>query len=115
MYILRMYVLEGCPSCQQAVNFMQSKQLPCEIILANNDPIIKAGNEQLNNGVDNYPVFMCNMTKDIVVGFKLEEYERITQAVSVLFRNGTWNVNNSGQPTLVQNTPPSAEAATGTN
>ena len=115
MYILRMYVLDGCPSCQKAANFVQSKQVPCEFILANNDPIITAGKKSLNNGEDKYPVFVCNMTKDIIVGFKEEDYDRVCKAAGVLFGNSTWNVSGGGQPNNAQAPSPTTEVAAGTN
>lgn len=113
MFILRLYVLEGCPSCQQAMQFIQSHRLPFEAIIATNDPIIMAGNKTLNNGEDKYPILLYNTTKEMVVGFSEEKYARICAAASTLFGSGQWNITTGGQQSDGENPPPSAEAAAG--
>jgi glutaredoxin len=115
MFILRLYVLEGCPSCQQAIQFIQSKRLPFEVFIANNDPIIKAGNMSLNNGEDKYPVLLYNTTKEMVVGYDGGKYERICEAAAVLFNGGAWNVSSGGQQSNGEAPTPPAEAAAGTD
>jgi glutaredoxin len=108
MFVLRLYGLEGCPSCGQAASFIQSKNLPCEMILANNDPIISAGNKALNNGEDKFPILICNLTKDVIVGFKQEEYDRIWKVIDTLFRTGSLDGAGGRQPvsSAIANAPP---------
>lgn len=52
-------------------------------VVANDDPIINEGIKKLT-GSEEYPVLLAKFNKEIVKGFKQEDYERVAQAFYAL-------------------------------
>jgi glutaredoxin len=110
----RLYGLLGCPHCSTAETFMRDHRLPCEIIIANNDPLISAGNKALT-GEDQYPVLLSRITNEVVKGFKVEDYERLDKAFAAQLSAGNPGIFNSGFQSDGQAPPAPTKAAPGAN
>lgn len=74
-----LYGLVGCPHCASAESFLRSRNIPFIAMIANDDPIVAAGVKQLT-GSDSYPVLVAKFNKEIVSGFKQEDYERVASS-----------------------------------
>lgn len=79
----RLYGLLGCVHCENAERFLRERLVPAEFILATGDPIINEGVKKLTNK-DEFPILLYRPTKEIVVGFKKEEYERLVTTFGTL-------------------------------
>lgn len=127
----RLYGLLGCPHCGLAEQFLRSQNLPTMIIAANDDPIAEAGvkwamkqkNPELKDDAPAvFPILVCTFGKQIVEGFKEDEYRRLADAWHIL-SGTTASINgpsaldsvNSGQQPNGQATTPPPETATGAN
>lgn len=78
-----LYGLVGCPHCVEAEKFLRSRGLPTQLIVANEDPVADAGakaNNRQHPGTAEYPILVSKLTKEIKVGYVLEDYERIANA-----------------------------------
>lgn len=74
-----LYGLIGCSHCANAEAFLRSRNLPFIAMIANEDPIVNAGVKELT-GNDTYPVLVVKFNKEIIAGFKQEDYERVASA-----------------------------------
>jgi len=108
----RLYGLSGCGHCQQAEAFMRKNQLPCELIVANNDPVVAAGVKAITSS-DNYPVLISRPTSEVIIGFKPEDYERILKVFTDLASAGTFGAFSGGQQVSYQTSGQAAEVSTG--
>ena len=84
---LRLYKLVGCPKCDEAEVFLAQKGVPgekniCGELGGEVDPIVDAG-IRARTGLDvgTYPILVCYLTEEVIVGFLPREYERICNAV----------------------------------
>lgn len=104
MPALRLYGLQGCPHCEQALQFLTARKLPFDVVVANGDPVISEGIKALLSQkaghpilLDEYPLLVSQTTNEVIVGWKPEEYERIGKIFDVLFRTGTLDLSAGGQ------------------
>lgn len=73
-----LYGLIGCHHCEEADNFLRSRNLPYNVVISNNDPIAEAGIKiVLKLEESTYPVLICKLSNEVISGFKREEYERV--------------------------------------
>lgn len=107
----RLYGLPGCPHCASAENFLRSKRVPAELIIALGDPIVAEGVKQLT-GAENYPILVSRATNEIITGWKPEEYERVERAYTALSGAGAPNLfggelqpGSEVSPTSAEDTP----------
>ena len=73
-----LYGLFGCPSCAEAEKYLRKIGVPAALMISNEDPIIDAGVVKLT-GESRYPVLLYRPTKEVIAGFKPEEYERVAR------------------------------------
>jgi glutaredoxin len=112
----RLYGLLGCQHCKAAEDFMRDKRLPCEIIIANNDPIIDDGVIARTGGKEaRYPVLLSRITNEIVAGWKPEDYERLDKAFAAQLSAGNPSVFGGGQLVDGQAPPTPAQNPAGAN
>ena len=108
----RLYALMGCPHCVEAENFLRNRVAPALTVIANDDPIANAGVKQLT-GQEQYPVLCCTFNKEIVVGFKPEDYDRVVKLYHTLAGAGAFggaipDSNPSGQQQPISQNPTEA-------
>lgn len=102
-----LYGLVGCPHCVEAEEYLQKAGIPFTTLVSNNDPIADAGIKTVTGKeIPQYPVLLYKITKELIVGYKPEEYERLVKSFYSLIRTNTGSVFDSGQST-VQATPQS--------
>lgn len=110
----RLYGIVGCPHCADAEAFLRDHRMPTEVIIANDDQVIKEGNIKLY-GADNYPVLVSRVTREVVQGFKREDYERIDKAFGAQLNAGAVSAFGGGQQPDGQNPASVPEMAAGAN
>lgn len=98
-----LYGLVGCQHCSEAEMFLRTKRLPFILVLANSDPVADLGVRQLT-GKDEYPVLIYKPTKEYVVGFKQDQYERLANAFDTLIGANAVSVFGSQQQPVGQTT-----------
>jgi glutaredoxin len=96
-----LYGLMGCPSCSQAENFLKTRGMSFNIVVANDDPITHEGVKKVT-GQEQYPVLLYRPTKEIVVGFKQEDYERLINSFYVIASANSPSVFGGGQQFIPQ-------------
>lgn len=84
-----LYGLLGCPHCAEAETYLRKVGVPTTLVIANEDPIADAGVKQLT-GSSQYPILIYRPTKEYVVGFLPEKYERLARAF--------YSVSSAGVP-----------------
>lgn len=92
---LRLYSLFGCPHCEEALKFLLEKctingQFGFQSLAVNQDPLALAGVRAVT-GKEEFPVLVSFITNEVIRGFNREEYERIAQVFSDMFRPGAPN------------------------
>ena len=120
-----LYGLIGCPHCQEADTFLRGRGLPTIIVMANDDPVVKEGvlaisrqlvrdeakvagksEEEIAAAVaavtDEYPVLVSRVTKEVIKGFKKDQYERIVQTIFALNSASTASVFGSQQQPVAE-------------
>ena len=100
----KLYGLSQCPHCQSALQFVQQRKLPCEVLIADNDPIVSAGVEKVT-GKNEFPVLLSRITSEIITGFKAEDYERLAKIFDTLVRTGAIGDADSGFGIVRENPP----------
>ena len=128
-----LYGLLGCPHCSEAEKFLRSRGIATILVIANDDPIAKegvlaagreaakakakaAGASETETAaaiaavVDEYPVLVSRLTKEIIRGYKQEDYERLANIVFALNGSGAPSVF-SGQQQPVTQAPVQTQAA----
>jgi glutaredoxin len=100
-----LYGLMGCPHCSDAETYLKKAGVPYLINVANEDPIADEGIKKLT-GKDaaEYPVLLYKLTKQIVVGYKPEEYEHLVRAFFTFVGSSTPNTFGGQQPDIPQAT-----------
>jgi len=73
-----LYGLIGCPHCQSAETFLRVRNIPALLIIANDDPIVQAGIKEITKQ-DQYPVLIHKPSREVLVGYKPEDYERLAK------------------------------------
>lgn len=71
-----LYGLIGCPHCEEAEKYLKVRGIPVHLVIANDDPVADQGIEKIF-GIKEYPVLVDKRLKQLIKGFKKEEYERI--------------------------------------
>lgn len=88
-----LYGLIGCPHCAVAEQFLKARNIPFIAMFANDDPIIDAGIKAVTGKPESqFPVVLFRQSKEIVVGFKQEDYERLA--------NSFYSLNSTGSPSI---------------
>ena len=79
---VRLYGEEGCPFCQQAVQFFQSNRIPIQGIAVDEDPIIQEGIKAVSKMTDvKIPVVVSFLNpKEVILGYSEDGYKRIVEA-----------------------------------
>jgi glutaredoxin len=119
-----LYGLNGCPHCEQAYKFLQSRNLPTQVVEGSADPIAEEGvrwavtekykanppsEEKLaqwrkqgwKDGdpyLTEFPTLVYKPNKSVVLGFQQSEYERLAMAYYALNGASAPNVFIGGQP-----------------
>jgi glutaredoxin len=86
--MFRVYTQNGCPFCQQAIQFLQQAGVPFDVIDVINDPILTSGIKVLlNDGKENIkdilktnisvPIVVCFSPPTIVVGMDMEKLQNV--------------------------------------
>ena len=100
--LFTLYGIFGCPHCGNAEQFFKSRNIPILLMIANDDPIIAAGVKQLT-GKDDYPVLVSRLpNKEVITGFKEEEYERVAKSFYSLNGAGSSSIFASQQQPVFQ-------------
>ena len=76
MQPFRLYVKQGCPFCEKALEWFRNTNITTSIVEIGNDPILNAG---VNTFGGNVPLVVSFVTNEVIKGFKAEEYERLVQ------------------------------------
>lgn len=95
------------------------------VIVANDDPIVEAGVQwamrQKNANLDantpaSYPMLVCTFGRQIIEGWKEDEYRKLADAYRVLFNSASASDSvGSGQQPKPEASAEAAEVSTGTN
>jgi glutaredoxin len=96
-----LYGLVGCPHCVEAESFLRVRNLPFNLVIANDDPIADAGIKDVT-GQANYPVLIYKPLKKYVVGFEKEKYAEFADNFYALLSASTPSVFNGGQQPVSQ-------------
>jgi glutaredoxin len=82
---VRMYVQRGCPHCEAAKQFVQSKGVGVEAIEIGFDPILQAG-IRLYTGGGNFsvPLTISYLTGEIVLGNDPIALQRVVDSLGVV-------------------------------
>lgn len=98
-----LYGLVGCPHCAEAEAYLKKVGVPFSIFIANLDPIAEEGIKKLTGKEEaTYPVLLYKVTKEIVVEYKPEEYERLSKSFYALAGASTPSVFSGEQPNISQ-------------
>lgn len=82
---VRMYVQKGCPNCEGAKAFLQSKGVSVEAIEIGFDPILQAGIRSLTNGGNfQVPLTISYLTQEVVVGNDTVQLQRVVDSFSTV-------------------------------
>ncbi|SRR6266404_596879 len=93
----RLYGLIGCPHCVQAEQLFRTEGLPVLVVIGNDDPIAEAGVKAVTGKSEaNFPMLVCTFGKQIVEGFKEDEYRKLFDAYRILFNSPRPSVEASG-------------------
>lgn len=76
---LRLYGNQGCPHCMAALAFLEASKVPVQSISVEGDPIITAGLDKIYGSSAGVPVLVSFDTKNVITGFKVDEYERMVK------------------------------------
>lgn len=118
----RLYGLLGCPHCAMAQEFFNREQIPVLVVVGNDDPIADAGvrwalaQKNPTRGADApaaYPMLVCTFGKQIVEGYREDEYRKLADAYHVLFGTGAPNQVGGGQQLDAEAAPQAAETTAG--
>lgn len=83
MASVRMYVQKGCPHCEGAKVFLQSKGISVEAIEIGFDPIINGGIKLLTNGQNfQIPLTISYLTGEVIPGNDPVALQRIVDSFS---------------------------------
>jgi glutaredoxin len=94
----RLFGLIGCPHCVDAEKYLREKFIPADLIVSNDDPVIAEGVKLIGKTSEpQFPVLLYRPTKELIVGFKPEEYERVISHYSSLVRTSAPNTFGGGQ------------------
>ena len=104
-----LYGLMGCPNCASAENYIRKIGVPASLNICNGDPICAAGIEKIT-GKNEYPVLVYRPSKEIIVGFQPEAYERLARNFYSLHSSSVPSVFGGEEFTVTQ-APQQAEAA----
>lgn len=75
-----LYGLLGCPHCGEAENYLKRAGVPFFSFVANEDPIADEGLKAITKqDKADYPVLLYKLTKQIVVGYRPEQYEQLVR------------------------------------
>jgi glutaredoxin len=75
-----LYGLIGCVHCVKAEGYLRKVGVPFTIYLGNDDPIIDEGiKAMIKKGASEYPLLLYKPTKELVIGFQSEKYERLVR------------------------------------
>jgi hypothetical protein len=97
-----LYGLQGCVHCQKAEAFLRARSLPTILVTANDDPVAKLGNiavlqesvkllakaankseedtaKDVAAVIEEYPLLVSRVSREVIKGFKEEDYERIAK------------------------------------
>ena len=121
----RLYGLIGCPHCVQAEQFFRTENIPVMVIVGNDDPIAEAGvrwaMQVKNPSIPSdapavFPMLVCTFGKQIIEGWKEDEYRKLADAYRVLFNSASASDAASSGQQLVPETPTaSPEVSAGAN
>jgi glutaredoxin len=96
-----LYGLIGCPHCETAEKYLRARNVPANLIIANDDPIAQQGalaiarqkakdqavgksEEEIAAAVaaarDEYPLLVSRVTREVINGFKEDDYARVLSA-----------------------------------
>jgi glutaredoxin len=89
----------GCDHCSQAEKYLRAHNIPTFIFVANEDPIISEGIKSVT-GEAEFPVLLYRPTKEIIVGFKEKEYERVIADFVARVGASTPDVSGSEQQSV---------------
>jgi glutaredoxin len=93
-----LYGLVGCPTCAQAEEYLRKVGVPFAVFVVNGDPIADEGIKKITGKeVAEYPVLLYKATKELVVGYKPEDYERLAKSFYTLVGTSTPSVFDSQQ------------------
>src|SRR6266481_1406411 len=93
----RLYGLIGCPHCVEAEQFFRTEGLPVLVVIGNDDPIAEAGVKAVTGKPEAaFPMLVCTFGKQIVEGFKEDEYRKLFDAYRILFNSPRPPVEASG-------------------
>lgn len=76
---LRLFGLDGCPHCHQAITYLINRGIPFQYIPAFNDPVINQGIVSVT-GQPSFPVlsiFKNNSCIEVLSGYLQNHYERV--------------------------------------
>jgi hypothetical protein len=99
-----LYGLKGCVHCHKAEAFMRARSLPTILVMANDDPVAKEGAIAVSRElmrveskaagkseeetatavaavVEEYPILVSRVTREVIKGFKEADYERLANVV----------------------------------
>ena len=80
---VRLYVNPGCPWCAQAEKFLRTEQIPGDMVLVGNDPILVEGIKKFTDGEKvSTPVLVSYLTNEVVVGWRPEKYVEIADHIA---------------------------------
>jgi len=102
-----LYGLVGCPHCESAEKFLRARNIPTILVMANDDPVAHEGNlevarqkikansktegkteEEILQAISvaqaEYPLLVSRVTKEIISGFKEEDYARVASTYFAL-------------------------------
>lgn len=99
-----LYGLIGCSHCAEAENYLKRAGVPFSVFVANEDPIADEGIKKLSGREQStYPVLLYKLTKEIVVEYKPEEYERLVKDFYSRLSASTPSVFGSEQQPVSEN------------
>lgn len=102
-----LYGLMNCPHCLQAEVYLKKAGVPFTVFVANDDPIADEGIKKITGKeTSEYPVLLYKVTKDVVVGYKPEEYERLSKSFYSLVSASSPSVFGGQQPDIPQGAQP---------
>lgn len=71
--------MEGCQHCEKAIAYLLTRQVPFQRVDITGDPIASKGiKAALDTEV--IPVFVAFQSKEVIKGFKADEYSRLIAA-----------------------------------
>lgn len=80
---VRMYVTKGCPHCDGAKQFLESKKVSVEFVEIGFDPILQAGIRAISNGQGlTVPIIISFLTQEVLVGNDQVQLQRLVDSIN---------------------------------